>query len=88
MRSSGASGQRHCGLLWVVRGGERQEQREPLRRARDGVLGLRQLARHAGPGEVRDDGGAEGSGDADEDERTEARGACFLLDLGHRLVQR
>ena len=88
MRSSGASGQRHCGLLWVVSWGGGQEHREPLRRARDGVLGLRQLARHAGLGEVRDDGGAEGSGDADEDERTEARGACFLLDLGHLIFQR
>ena len=33
-----------------------QEHRHPLRRARDGVLGLRQLVRHAGLGDVRDDG--------------------------------
>ena len=37
-----------------------------------GGLGLRQLARHAGLGDVRDDGGIEGGGDADEDERAEA----------------
>ena len=54
----------------ILEGG--QEHRQPLRRARDGVLGLRQLARHAGLGDVRDDGGIEGGGDADEDERAEA----------------
>ena len=54
----------------ILEGG--QEHRQPLRRARDGGLGLRQLARHAGLGDVRDDGGIEGGGDADEDERAEA----------------
>ena len=58
-----------------------QEHRQPLRGERDAVLGLRQLARHAGLGDVRDDGGAEGSGDADEDERTEARGVLFRLQV-------
>ena len=52
--------------------GRGQEHRQPLRRARDGGLGLCQLARHAGLGDVRDDGGIEGGGDADEDERAEA----------------
>eukprot|EP00964_Phaeocystis_antarctica_P122954 scaffold86603_cov84-Phaeocystis_antarctica.AAC.1 len=64
--------------LIIVRGvygrGVGQEQRQPLWRARDKVLRLSQLARHAGLGDVRDDGGADGSGDADEDERAEARG--------------
>ena len=64
-------------MSWV--GG--QEQRQPLRGERDAVLGLRQLARHAGLGDVRDDGGAEGSGDADEDERAESRGLLFRLQV-------
>ena len=42
-----------------------QEHRQPLRRASDGVLGLCQLARRAGLGGVRDEGGAEGSGEDD-----------------------
>ena len=58
-----------------------QEHRHPLRRARDGVLGLHQLARHAGLGDVRDDGGIESGGDADEDERAEARGVRFRLQV-------
>ena len=45
------------------------------------MLGLRQLARHAGLGDVRDDGGVEGSGDADEDERAVARGVLFRLQV-------
>ena len=52
--------------------GRGQEHRQPLRRARDGGLGLRQLARHAGLGDVRDGGGIESGGDTDEDERAEA----------------
>ena len=43
-----------------------QEHRQPLRRASDGVLDLRQLARSAGLQGVRDEG--EGCGDADEDD--------------------
>jgi hypothetical protein len=50
-----------------------QEHRQPLRRDRDRVVGLRQLARHTGLGHVREEGGAEGGGDADEDEHAEAR---------------
>eukprot|EP00964_Phaeocystis_antarctica_P067878 scaffold41117_cov60-Phaeocystis_antarctica.AAC.2 len=71
-----------CGLLRVVSRGSGQEQRQPLRGERDGVLGLRQLARHTGLGDVRDDGGVEGSGDADEDERAVARGVLFRLQRG------
>ena len=61
--------------------GRGQEHRHPLRRARDGGLSLRQLARHAGLGDVRDDGGIESGGDADEDERAEARGVRFRLQV-------
>ena len=50
-----------------------QEPRQPLRRARDGVVGLHQLACHTGFGHVREEGGAKGGGDADEDEHTELR---------------
>ena len=58
-----------------------QEHRQPLRRARDGVVGLRQLARHTKLGHVREEGGAEGGGDADEDERPEARSAILRRPL-------
>ena len=56
-----------------VTGAGGQEHRQPLRRDRDRVVGLRQLARHTGLGHVREEHGAEGGGDADEDEHAEAR---------------
>ena len=56
-----------------------QERREPHRWARDGVLGLRQLARHAGLGDVRDDAGADQGGGTGEDGRAEARGVLPRL---------
>eukprot|EP00964_Phaeocystis_antarctica_P084310 scaffold53077_cov64-Phaeocystis_antarctica.AAC.1 len=57
-----------------------QEHRQPLRRDRgDGVVSLRQLTRHTGLGRVREESGAEGGGDADEDEHTEARNALLVL---------
>jgi len=56
-----------------------QEYRQPLRRARDGMVGLRQFARHTGLRRVRGEG-AEG-GDADEDERAEARSVLLRLRL-------
>eukprot|EP00964_Phaeocystis_antarctica_P070603 scaffold43007_cov57-Phaeocystis_antarctica.AAC.1 len=59
-----------------------QDHRQPLRRARDGVVGLRQLARHTGFGDVREEGGAEGGGGAEEDEHTEARGVLLRLGEG------
>jgi hypothetical protein len=59
-----------------------QEHRQPLRRARDGVAGLRQFARHTGLHRVRGVG-AEGGGGADEDERAEARSALLRLRLRH-----
>jgi len=52
----------------VVTGAGGQEHRQPLRRARDGVVDLHQRARHTGLRRVRDEGGAEEGGDADEDE--------------------
>ena len=55
-----------------------QEHRQPLRRARNGVVGLRQSARHNGRHHVRGKG-AEGGGDADEDERAEARSMLLRL---------
>ena len=59
-----------------------KDHRQPLRRARDGVVGLRQLACHTGFGHVREEGGAKGGGDAEEDEHTEARGVLLRLGEG------
>ena len=58
-----------------------EEQWEPLRRARAGVVGLRLLARHTGLRDVREEGGAKGRGDADEDDRTAARSVHLCLRL-------
>eukprot|EP00964_Phaeocystis_antarctica_P111878 scaffold76139_cov55-Phaeocystis_antarctica.AAC.1 len=66
-----------CGAVDVAGAGG-QEHRQPLRRARDGVVDLRQTARHTGPRRVRDEGDTEGGGDADEDERAEARSRLAL----------
>ena len=52
---------------------------QPLRRARGGVVGLRQLACHTGLGHVRDEGGAEGGDDADEDECAGTRRGLLRL---------
>eukprot|EP00964_Phaeocystis_antarctica_P134099 scaffold98328_cov57-Phaeocystis_antarctica.AAC.1 len=57
----------------VVTGAGGQEHRQPLRRARVRVVALHQLACHTGLRDERADGGAKGGGDADEDERAEAR---------------
>ena len=68
---SGGGTRRWRGIGWwpvVVTGG--QEHRQPLRRARDGVAALRPLALLTGRRDVRDEGGAENGGNADEDERT------------------
>ena len=63
-----------------VTGAGGQEHRQPLRRARVGVVDLHQLARHAGLCHVRvDDGGAKGGSDADEDQRAEARPILLRL---------
>ena len=63
-----------------VTGAGGQEHRQPLRRARVGVVDLHQLARHAGLCHVRvDDGGAKGGSDADEDQRAEARRILLRL---------
>ena len=43
------------------------------------MVGLDQLARHTGRGHVRDERGAEGGGDADTDERSEARSVFLRL---------
>ena len=59
-----------------------EEHGQPLRRDRDGVVDLRQLARHTGLGHVREEGGAKGGGDADEDERPEARSVILRRLLG------
>ena len=56
-----------------------QEHGQPLRRDRDGVVGLRQLARRTGLGHVRSQGGMEGGGDADEDECSKARSVLLRL---------
>eukprot|EP00964_Phaeocystis_antarctica_P146253 scaffold112462_cov57-Phaeocystis_antarctica.AAC.1 len=56
-----------------------QEHRQPLQRARDGVVGLRQLARHTELGHAREEGGATGGGDAEEDEHAEARGVLVRV---------
>ena len=61
----------------VVTGAGGQEHRQPLRRARDGVVDLHQRARHTGLRRVRDEGDAEEGGDADEDESR--RGVVPLL---------
>ena len=52
---------------------------QPLRRPQVGMVGLRPLARHTGPGHVRSEGGAQGGSGADEDERAEARRALRRL---------
>ena len=65
----------------AIIGAGSQEHRQPLRRVDDGVVDLRQLARQAGLRGVRNEGGAEGGGDADEDERAEARGVRFRLQV-------
>ena len=59
------------GAVDVAGGAEGQEHREPLRRARAGVVNLHPLARHTGLRHVRDGGGADGRDDANE-ERAEA----------------
>ena len=59
-----------------------QKHGQPLRRDRDGVVGLRQLAHRTGLGHVRSEGGMEGGGDADEDERAEARSVILRRLLG------
>ena len=56
-----------------------QEHGQPLWRADDGVVDLRQLACRARLGVLRGVGGAEGGGDADEDERAEVRGVLLRL---------
>eukprot|EP00964_Phaeocystis_antarctica_P012073 scaffold6652_cov62-Phaeocystis_antarctica.AAC.6 len=67
----------------LVKGGSLTEEHgQPLRRDRDGVVDLRQLARHTGLGHVREEGGAKGGGDADEDERPEARSVILRRLLG------
>ena len=63
----------------VVTGAGGQEHRQPLRRARVGVVDLRQLARQTGLRHVRVDGGANGGSDADEDQRAEARRVLLRL---------
>ena len=73
-----------------VTGAGGQEHRQPLRRARVGVVDLHQLARHTGLRHVRVDGGANGGSDADEDQRAEARRILLRLwvekrDLGGAL---
>ena len=73
------------GARWGRRGRVRivgQEHGEPLRRDRDGVVGLRQLARHTGLGRMRSEGGMEGGGNADEGEHAEARGVILRRLLG------
>ena len=52
-----------------------QERRQPLRRAKDGVVDLRQLARHAELRGVRN----EGEGESDADENDEREGARRML---------
>ena len=69
----------------VVTGVEGEEHRQPLRRACDAVVDLRQLARHTGHRLVRDGGGAEG-GDAEEDKRAEPRSALHTLGAQVRLA--
>ena len=59
-----------------------QEHGQPVRRDRDGVAGLRQLARHTRLGHVRSEGGMEGGDDANEDERAEARSVILCRLLG------
>ena len=75
-----------------VTGAGGQVHRQPMRRAHVGVHGLRQLARHTGFGHVRVEAGAEGGGDADEDECAEARRVVLRLSgsgiLGHLLGRR
>ena len=66
-------------MLAVGAGG--QEHRQPLRRARVGVVDLHQPARHSGRRDVRDEGGAENGGDADEDEREGTRGVLLRLQV-------
>ena len=58
-----------------------EEHGQPLRRDRDGVVDLRQLARHTGLGHVREEGGAKGA--AATPMRTSARkpGASFFADF-------
>ena len=63
-----------------------QEHRQPLRRASDGVVDLHQLARHAGLCGVRNEGGVEGGGDADEDERLGARRVLLRLQVRGRCI--
>ena len=50
-----------------------------MRWAHDGVVGVRQLARHLELDHVRGEGGAEGGSDTDEDERTGARRILLCL---------
>ena len=71
-----------------VTGAGGQEHRQPVRRAHVGVLGLRQLARHTGFGHVRVEAGAEGGGDADdEDECAEARRVLLRLRVEERTLR-
>jgi hypothetical protein len=56
-----------------VTGAGGQEHRQPLRRARVGVVDLRKLARHTELRHVWGEADAEGDSNTDEDERGEAR---------------
>ena len=56
-----------------------QKHRHPMRWAHDGVVGVRQLARHLELDHVRGEGGAEGGSDTGEDERTGARRILLCL---------
>ena len=62
-----------------------EEHWEPLRRARAGAVGLLPLARHTGLRDVREEGGAKGRGDTDEDDRVAARSAHLCLRLSSEL---
>ena len=68
-----------------VTGAGGQVHRQPMRRAHVGVRGLRQLARHTELGHVRVEAGAEGGGDADEDECAEARRVLLCLRVEKRI---
>ena len=67
--------------LGGAEGAGSQEHRQPLRRARDGVLDPCQLARHAGLRDVRHEGGAEDGSGGDEDERAVTGGVLLRLQV-------
>jgi hypothetical protein len=62
-----------------VPGAGGQEHRQPLRRARVGVVDLRQLVCHTELRHVWVEAGAQGGSDADEDERAESRRDILCL---------